>query len=161
MADMPDSTFDIYVDNPEVCKLVVLWSKNGNISGGQYRSNKICGRAILWTTRNGDILMDRIYTNNDSDVDLFKKFANKNNWWCKKNQSSSSSFMAERGNESKSSDYIVDLKRWDLDAYPYIDTLCYLNSETGELSNSKENVGANRLLNDTSGGYDWLDDDDE
>lgn len=160
MADMPDSTFDMYVDNPEVCKLVVLWSKNGSIVGGKYNSDKICGRAILWTTRSGDILMDRIYTNNDSDVDLFKKFANKNNWWCKRNQSSSSNFTAERGNESKITDYIVDLKHWE-EPYPYLDTLCYLNSGTGELSNSKEDVSADRLLNDTGGGYDYLDDDDE
>lgn len=160
MADMPDSTFDIYVDNREVCKLVVLWSGGGSIIDGKYKSNKICGRAILWTTRSGDILMDRIYTNNDSDVDLFKKFATKNNWWCKRNQSSSSSFIAERGNESKNEEYVVDLKHFT-EPYPYLDTLCYLNSGTGELSNYMERIGADRLLNDTGGGYEYLDPDED
>lgn len=160
MADMPDETFQIYTKNPDVCQLVVLWSKfDASIEDGKYKSTKICGRAILWRTREGDMFMDRIYTNNDSDVELFKKFATKNGWWNKKTQNSSSIFTVERGTESKSTDYIVDLKVWKGD-YPYLDSLCYLNSSSGELSNSKYEISADYLLNDTGGGYEFIDDED-
>ena len=161
MADMTDETFQIYTRNPDVCQLVVIWSKyGGRIEDGKYRSDKICGRAILWKTREGDMFMDRIYTNNDSDVELFKKFATKNGWWYKKYQNSSSGFTVERGTETKSPDYIVDLKVWKGD-YPYLDSLCYLNSNSGELSNSKYDISADYLLNDTGGGYELVEDRDD
>lgn len=161
MADMPSDTFQIYTANPEVCQLVVLWSKlGGNVIDGKYKSNKICGRAILWKTREGDMFMDRIYTNNDSDVELFKKFSTKNGWWNKKSQNSSSNFSVERGTETKSPDYVVDLKVWKGD-YPYLDSLCYLNSISGELSNRKYDISADYLLNDTDGGYEFIGDDDD
>jgi len=86
MAERPESTFYIYVNNPESCKLLVLYADGGEVKDGKYKSNKIVGRAILWTTRSGDKFLDRIYTNNDSDVDLFKKFAQENNWWTKQRQ---------------------------------------------------------------------------
>ena len=105
------------------------------------------------------IFMYIIYTNNDSDVELFKKFATKNGWWNKKTQNSSSRFTVERGTESKSTDYVVDLKVWKGD-YPYLDSLCYLNSSSGELSNSKYEISADYLLNDTGGGYEFIDDED-
>jgi hypothetical protein len=160
MSEMPEETFQIYTNNPDVCRLVVLYSNDGSIVDGKFKSKKICGRAILWTTRSEDIFMDRIYTNRDSDVELFKKFAAKNGWWCKKSQNSSSIFSVELGNQSKNVEYIVDLKSWKGD-YPYLDSLCYLNSDTGELSNSKWLISADYLLNDTSGGYESVDDDDD
>jgi hypothetical protein len=160
MSEMPEETFQIYTNNPDVCRLVVLYSNDGSIVDGKFKSKKICGRAILWTTRSEDIFMDRIYTNRDSDVELFKKFAAKNGWWCKKSQNSSSRFSVELGNQSKNVEYIVDLKSWKGD-YPYLDSLCYLNSDTGELSNSKWLISADYLLNDTSGGYESFDDDDD
>lgn len=161
MADMPRDTFQIYTRNPEVCQLVILWSKyGGSIVDGKYKSNKICGRAILWKTREGDMFMDRIYTNNDSDVELFKKFATKNGWWNKKTQNSTSRITAERGTESKNPDYVVDLKVWKGD-YPYLDSLCYLNSRSGELSNNLYEINADYFLNDTCGGYEYVGDDED
>jgi hypothetical protein len=160
MADMPRSTFQIYTKNPDVCRLVVLYSNNGGIVDGKYVSKYICGRAVLWTTRQGDIFMDRIYTNRDSDVELFKKFAWKNGWWCKKSQNSSTSFTAELNGQTKSPTYIVDLKQWQGE-FPYVDSLSYLNSKSGELSNSKYEIDADYLLNDTGGGYDYVGDDEE
>ena len=159
MADVDDYYFYIYVENPDVCKLVVLYDDNGSISkvgdNVKYSSDKIKGRALLWTTREGDIFMDRIYTNNDSDVDLFKKFADKNGWWHKKSQNSDRSFYAERGSETKEPIYVVDLQKWD-DNFPYLDTLCYFNSGTGELSNDNEDISADYILNSTEGYYDEL-----
>jgi len=50
MCEVPRSYFEIYVDNPSVCRMVVLYTDDGQITNGKYTSDKICGRAILWTT---------------------------------------------------------------------------------------------------------------
>lgn len=161
MSDMSESTFDIYTRNPEVCQLVILWSpQGGSIVSGKFRSNKICGRALLWKTREGDYFMDRIYTTRDSDVELFKKYAQKNGWWCKRAQNSNNNFSVELGNQTKNAAYTVDLKHWNGE-YPYLDSLAYLNSSSGELSNKRDEISADYLLNDTCGGYEYIGDDDD
>ena len=147
MADVPDSWLYIYRANPDVCNLVILYDENGKIADGKYKSNKIIGRALLWTTR-------------DSDIDLFKKFADRNGWWSKRNQNSGSSFMIEKGNESKNNvPIIVDLQKWD-DEFPYLDSLMYFNNGTGELSNDGESIKANYMLQSTGGGYEEIEDED-
>jgi hypothetical protein len=104
--------------------------------------------------------MDRIYTAKDSDIDLFKKFADRNGWWTKKSQNSGSSFTIEKGIESKSnSTIIVDLQKWD-DEFPYLDSLMYFNNGTGELSNDGDSIKANYMLQSTGGGYDEIEEDD-
>ena len=97
--------------------------------------------------------MDRIYTTKDNDIDLFKKFAEKNGWWYKKSQNSSSNFSIENGSEVKNDAIIVDLQKWD-DYFPYLDSLMYFNNNTGELSNKGEAIKATYELQSTSGGYD-------
>ena len=161
MSEADSSWLEIYEDNSDVCKMVVKWSDKGQIVDGVFKSDKIVGRALLWTTTSGDIFMDRIYTIDSSDEELFKKYAESNGWWAKKSQNSSQNFTAVRGSESKNPVYVVQLKRSYNGEYPYLDTLCYLNDESGKLSNDKNEVYANKLLNDTGGGYDELDPDDE
>ncbi len=161
MAERPESTFYIYVNNPESCKLLVLYADGGEVKDGKYKSNKIVGRAILWTTRSGDKFLDRIYTNNDSDVDLFKKFAQENNWWTKQRQDSSNEFKVERGGELKPAKFIVDLQKWD-EEFPYLDSLSFFNPVTGELSNQARTINAKWELLSTSGDYNelWIEDED-
>lgn len=160
MADVPDSWLYIYKANPDVCNLVILYDDDGKITDGKYKSNKIIGRALLWTTRDGYKFMDRIYTSNDSDVDLFKKYADKNGWWAKRNQNSGNSFTLEKGAETKSNPtIIVDLQKWD-DEFPYLDSLMYFNNGTGELSNDGDSIKANYMLQSTGGGYDEIKEDD-
>jgi hypothetical protein len=160
MADVPDSWLYIYRSNPDVCNLVILYDESGKITDGKYKSSKIIGRALLWTTRDGYKFMDRIYTAKDSDIDLFKKFADRNDWWSKKSQNSGSSFMIEKGNESKSNPVIiVDLQKWD-DEFPYLDSLMYFNNGTGELSNDGDSIKADYMLQSTSGSYDNISDED-
>ena len=160
MADVPDTYLYIYRANPDVCKLVILYDMSGKVEDGKYKSDKIIGRALLWKTRDGYEFMDRIYTANDSDVDLFKKFSERNSWWCKRSQNSGDSFSIEKGSETKSNPtIIVDLQRWD-DEFPYLDSLMYFNNETGELSNRGDSVKANYCLQSTSGGYDEIDSDE-
>ena len=159
MADVPESFLYIYKANPDVCQLVILYDDNGSVSDGKYKSDKIIGRALLWKTTSGDMFMDRVYTANQSDEDLFKKFAARNDWWCKQTQNSSSSFIAAKGLERKEPTYVVQLKNWD-DEFPYIDTLCYLNDNSGKISNKGAEISANYCCNDTDGTPQEVDSDD-
>jgi len=152
MANVPDNYLYIYSANPDVCQLVILYSDNGEIINGKYSSDKIIGRALLWKTREGYYFMDRIYTTKDSDIDLFKKFAEKNGWWYKKSQNSGSNFSIENGKESKSEKIIVDLQKWK-ENFPYLDSIMYFNSSTGELSNDEYKINADYVLQSTSGNY--------
>ena len=127
MSDVSEDFFDIYSMNPKTCSLVILYSdKGGSLINGKYRSKKIRGRALLWKTNIG-MFLDRIYTNNDADVNLFIAFADKNDWWYKKEQNSSEKFIAVKNGEEKTPIIRVELDEVEFDYYPYVDTLCHLN----------------------------------
>lgn len=157
MADVDSYYFDIYTKNPQV-KLAILYDDNGTKpEGGKYTSDKIKGRALVWDAKIDGVnitFMDRIYTINDSDVELFKQYAEKNGIWYKVRQDSNNECTITNGSEKKTPTIIVDLNDGDFDAYPYLDTLCYVNSEDGKLSNIQDAIEADRQLNDTGGGYD-------
>jgi hypothetical protein len=81
------------------------------------------------------MFMDRIYYNNESDVQLFKRFAEKNGWWYKNSQDSDTDFQASNGSSTKDPTYTVTLEEVHFDNYPYVDTMCYLNKSTRKISN--------------------------
>jgi hypothetical protein len=160
--DECEEYFGIYTENSDVVKLVILYSdKGGSIKDGKFKSTYIKGRALLWKTNQGDMFMDRIYTNNDSDVELFKQFSEKNGWWCKKVQNSSSNFTAQKGSSYKDPVYTVDLKWADHEYNPYVDTLPYLKlndlnpmDASGVISNDPDTINASYELRDTEGSRD-------
>jgi hypothetical protein len=152
--------FGIYTENSDVVKLVILYSDiNGKIVNGKYTAPTIRGRALLWKTNQGDMFMDRVYTNHDSDVELFGQFANKNGWWCKSVQNSYTNFTAYKGGQLKQNPtYTVDLNYADFEYYPYVDTLCYMKlnqldsrDTSGVLSNNSDTIDAGYELRDTEG----------
>lgn len=153
MADVDEDFFDIYVMNPDVCSLLILYSDAGKILDGVYKSNKIKGRALVWKTNEGDIFMDRIYTNNDSDVSLFKQYAEKNGWWFKTKQNSDVEFGVSNGKTQKNGvEYVVSLSKAKFDNYPYVDSLSYINVDDKMISNKPGAVDAEYEMNST-GGY--------
>lgn len=105
--------FDIYVKNPEVCKLLILKAEN----------NKIKGRALLWKLNNGKYYQDRIYTNNESDKSLFENWAKEKGiiYFTKLNNS-----------------ITVQLGDHEYDKYPYMDTFIVYNPVTKQLKNDEE-----------------------
>jgi hypothetical protein len=154
MAEVSSSFFDIYVYNPKVCKMVILYSNSGRVVDGKWTSDKIRGRALLWTTDQGDIFMDRIYYNYESDVELFKQYADKNDWWHKRSQDSDSDFTSEKGSQTKRQVYTVSLDKATFDDYPYVDTLTYIDFDGKKLST--DNDGMDGELCSTGGGYDEI-----
>ena len=129
---------DIYVKN-SVVSLVVLMSD---------LPDKIIGRAILWTDQNGAKLMDRIYTNNDHDENLFKEFAIMNGFYYKKDIHSDI-FIGP--NENIKSTFIKLDRSGEYDFYPYMDSFCYYNVSNGTLGFTY-NFNYDYELRDTEGG---------
>jgi len=115
--------------------------------------NKIIGRALVWNLSIPEdrIFMDRIYTNNDFDVDSFKQYAKNNGWLYKYNQNmySDTQIVDTKTGESKFMNLYVH-NVVDNDYYPYMDTLKYYSDKT--LQNTEEGLDNYELLEDTYGG---------
>lgn len=154
MAEVSSDYFDIYTQNPQV-SMVILYGDEGTITDGKYTDSKIKGRAILWDCKIDGTpakFMDRIYTTFDNDVELFKQYAEQNGFWYKKRQSMEPSESITNGSEVKKSEIEIKLDDADFECYPYCDTICYINSETGTACNRHWD-DSDRLLRDTGGGY--------
>ena len=108
---------DIYVKNPEVCKLLIYKSEED--------PEKIIGRALIWkinsNPRDIKMFMDRVYTVADSDKLLFQDWAIENGV-----------------NYGYSGVKSVQLQNSSFSTYPYMDTFIYLNRETGDLTNNDD-----------------------
>ena len=154
MADVNSEYFDIYRYNDDVCQLVILYSNVGKLQNGKWVSDKIRGRALLWKTDEGDMFMDRIYYNYEEDVQLFKRFAEKNGWWYKVNQDCKTYFQVSNGTQTKGAAYYVTLDEVYFDYYPFVDSLPYLNKSNNTISNLIR--GAQYEMRDTGGELDGL-----
>jgi GR25 family glycosyltransferase involved in LPS biosynthesis len=121
------SYFDIYTSNPNVCQLVILKSEQNK--------EKIVGRALLWKLNDGNQFMDRIYTINDSDVNLFREYAKSNGWFSKRHNDSDNEVyaIAPDGQNYDSLSNKITIKKGYYDGYPYMDTFKWF-STSGKLS---------------------------
>ncbi len=124
------SFFKLYTENPEVCRLVIQLDKDG----------MLISRALLWKLDNGKQFLDRVYSVNDFQDSLLKEWVNKN---------VPNSLTKPLGILSSLK---VKLKEWKFDEYPYLDTLCHLNYNTGVISNVGQD-GPNIILSSISGGH--------
>jgi len=144
------SYLDIYVNNPEQCNLVVLMSDE--------KDDTICGRAILWTDIDGKRIMDRIYTNRTQDEQLFKEFAKKNGFYCKRNQNMNEDepFISPETGEEEIIRTKIELSVKNYDYFPYMDSFKYFFEGHGDrpsyLTNSSR-FGYDFELTDTDGGH--------
>lgn len=144
MARVPESFLSIYTENPDVCSLIIFRSQDDD--------SKIMGRALLWTLNNGNKFVDRIYTINDSDVQLFKDYAKENGWYVKKyNNSSDTDYVISPDGTEVRLPLKVTVRRGQYNNYPYLDTLKYYNPNSGILS--VESGSSSYRLEDTDGHY--------
>jgi hypothetical protein len=153
MKAVSPSYFDIYTKNPDKCSLLILKSDDGQ---------KIKGRALVWKLDNPQVTyVDRIYTNNDSDVELFKQYAYSKGWYHKPNQSSSNDYsMVGKEGTKREGNLVVNLKSdGDYRNYPYLDTLKYFNTSSGKLTTEEmRGYGDYITLEDTGGR--WIEDEE-
>jgi hypothetical protein len=120
--------FDIYVQNPEVCKMLIYLNEY----------NELRGRALLWTLSDGKKYMDRIYTSKDSYETLFLKWGNKNDY-----------------SKTITNSSVVNVKPGDYELYPYMDTFQCYDADEGKLSNSNIFQRPYAQLDETDGEANW------
>lgn len=127
----------LYVDNPSKIKMVVLFENEDSITG----------RALLWKLDepSDTWFMDRIYTREDSDVILFKKYAEKNGWLYKNKQTFDSIDVVKDGVETYV-DMRVNLSEGNYNHFPYIDTLQYYDEKNHYVTNSEKDYKSNPYI---------------
>jgi hypothetical protein len=131
MAEKGKKTFKLYTQNETKVQLLILVDKE---------TDQISGRALVWKLKNSpcesNFFMDRVYSNNDSDVIKFKKFANENRFLYKKYMNSHTKSNVEfvYGGKDVYGEITVKLNG-DVDKAPFVDTLCFLNKQQNTLSN--------------------------
>jgi hypothetical protein len=111
---------NLYADNPETIKMLIMVNRDG----------RLVGRSILWDIEPNKI-MDRIYTINDDEYSYqFKKWADDNGYWYKKEQKwNNTLFFESKGNPILSEMSIV-LKNTNYRRYPYLDTFKFFDPDS-------------------------------
>jgi hypothetical protein len=162
MAKANKGIFQIYIDNPEVCSMLVL-----------LEDDLVIGRALIWKLKTSDYLkagtgnsaeyfLDRQYTIKESDVEKFRTYANEKGWSYKTYNNHTNLGSVTYKDESKTTEMTVKVKKNDYIEFPYVDTFRRYDPNTGILYNDNENgeesIG-NYILASTSGGYEIVSDD--
>jgi hypothetical protein len=147
MSDVPSSYFQIYMYN-DTCSLLILKDREN--------PDKIRGRALVWKLyRPMEItFVDRAYCFQDSDVDLFKKYAQHMGFYSKyyNDNGNWTSMIDPNGQEvDKGHLYVKITPHREYDNYPYLDTLKYLNESEGFLTTNSDDK--EYILEDTEGGH--------
>ena len=124
--------FEIYIKNPEVCKLVCVIDNN---------ENKLKARALLWKTNQSEKwLLDRIYYVSDEYSTILQNYAVDNNYDYK---------GKTRGYKS------VSVKDISYEYYPYMDTFLRYDNN-GLLDNSEDKEDGYYKLQSTGGEYEEM-----
>lgn len=135
--------FDIYTQNDNVSMVIML---------DDIQQDKINGRALLWKLDNSDLyFMDRVYTINDADVNIFIEYAKSNGWIYKAKQNSYGDGEYIIDGEIKEYTLKVTVNSGEYDHYPYMDTMKYYKVRTGLLTNDSS-LNHDYMLEDTDGG---------
>jgi hypothetical protein len=132
--------FEIYVENPDVVKLLILTNNN----------NKLLGRALLWNTQVK--VMDRIYTVKDEKYAFqFKKWASDNGYIWKKEQKWNNTLYFTDDIQTSLLNLSVKLENFSCEDYPYLDTFKFFDTKEGILYNWKPDNANIRILNAANG----------
>ena len=139
---------ELYVKNRGICRMLICKNKEG----------KLFGRAIIWKTDRG-ILMDRIYYVKEYVKHLFLERARNEGWYYKMHQNSHDNFEVMGGPEKlhgKRMIFNVYLKAWDFKYYPHMDTLDYLDMDSGTLTNKVLPLSGNiRKIKTSTGKWEY------
>lgn len=148
--------FEIYIQNPEVCQMLIMLDNEGYLMG----------RALIWNAvdmnKNTEIkVMDRIYCVDDSkNVSYFKEWADDNGYIYKKEQNWKNSLQFESNGVSFFKNISIKIKKLSFVRYPYVDTFKFWDEKNSTLSNFlPEDNGYVRTLIGNDGrvfGYDTL-----
>ena len=157
MCEKGSDYFEVYSKNSR-CSMVILYADNGKLkSDGTYHSDLIKGRAILWdVVHNGENIkfMDRVYTQSDSDIELFKSYAESKGWWFKTEQSMYPKTPVTNGNLIIDDRFQVELDVVNMKYFPYMDTMCHWVVTDGKVILTNDHTrGHSRFMRCTNGTF--------
>ena len=128
--------FNIYIDNPDSCQILILKNKK----------NKILGRAIVWklnSIENEDgskldieYFMDRVYSVEDFHVNLFYNYAENMNWSTRSYNTSCGEHIRHGEKKYYYVNMSVKTKKKEYRKYPYLDSFFSYDSRSGLLYNT-------------------------
>lgn len=147
-----EGLFQIYTQNPDLCKLLVL-----------IEDNKLIGRALVWKVHtfdndkiNTEWFMDRQYTIEDSDVIKFKNYADEKGWAYKTNNNHFSLRQITFKDAVYNVEMQVKLGDKNYTKFPYMDTFRRYDPEKHILYNDDNDDSVNEgqyILDSTDGSY--------
>lgn len=120
------SYLDIYFNNPDKCKMLILTE-----------FDKIKGRALVWKVENQEFewFMDRQYTNYEADILKMRDWAESKGWAYRAvNRAGFREEVIYKGVRS-SLQMEVNLPPYSYDSYPYLDTFVAYEPDKGILRN--------------------------
>ena len=133
----------IYTKNPNIVEMLVAVNSDG----------RLIGRALLWKLGDKKI-MDRIYTINDEDFQFaFKKWADENGYWYKKEQKWNNTLFFKTRDKVMCEEISIQLDNFDFEYYPYLDTFKFIDFKTGKLYNYLPKGVDVKTLSSAEGGY--------
>jgi hypothetical protein len=124
--DSCQNFLDIYINNNNIVKMLVMLNNDG----------MLMGRALLWNFDSNKI-MDRIYTISDEELVFhFKKWATDNGYLYKSEQNWYNTLNFENLSTSKQELKLkIKLNNSSVRRFPYVDTFKFLDEENGLLLN--------------------------
>ncbi len=144
---------NFYAQNKDVSLLILMSDVEG-------REDKIVGRALVWKLAqpSGRTFMDRIYYRYETDMAMFKQYAEKQGWLYKGSQNmSASASIVDTKDNTTTIRYMKTLPTFEpTDQYPYMDTMKWFNVELKYLTNDEDERNSGYdvyFLEDTGGGY--------
>jgi hypothetical protein len=121
-------------------------------------NNTVSARALVWELTDGSIFMDRIYTNDDSDTNLFIKWCEDNSCGYKFEQNSKGGHICLPKNDFKpmpvkleAKVYSTNFNNREYEKFPYMDTLKYYYWKEGIVRNYITYSSSFVILQDTDG----------
>ena len=155
MKKMDEKVFQPYIENPEVCRMLVL-----------LEDEKLIGRALIWKidsikTYNdiefkSEYFMDRQYTIEEHDVEKFRNYAIERGWIFKTNNNHHSMSEVTYNGSTYNVEMTVQLKPISYGYFPYMDTFRRYDPQSDKLFNDEEEsleYAEQYILDDTDGGW--------
>jgi len=166
MRNKSDSIFQIYVDNPDICKMACIFEENDK------GEKKLAARALLWkpTFKNPDKFewfMDRQYAINENYITDLRNWAKSKGYAYKTHNNHHSLGKVSFGDDDFDCTMEIELPKYVYEEFPYMDTFRRLDPDEFILHNDDKNIEGHYLLNSTSGGFEeissgvyseWIDD---
>lgn len=156
MKEKPESFFEIYIKNPNVCRLLIL-----------KEDDKILGRALIWklnsfrphsgnAVEKPEYFLDRQYYIKESDVEKFRNYAKQNGWSYKSDNNHHSFAGVIYKDQKMNVNMTVQLENLKYSRFPYVDTFRRYDPYSGLLYNDESEDGdyeGQYILSSTSGGF--------